>query len=139
MTAKDFLRQVFEAYSETDSKLEQIERLKSLSERTTTVISGAPGGRGSSLTSRIESALLRLDGQIDLLADDINRLTEVRREVSEAIGKVADPTQRRVLEYRYLSFLTWREISHVMKAGLRTIYRLHKSALKNFRFGSQWH
>ena len=139
MTAKEFLQQVFIAYQNVDSKLEQIAHLQSLATRTTTVIRSTPCGNGSALSSRVEQAILAIDSQSEQLADEINCLLAVRREVSEAISRVDDSTQRRVLEYRYLAFKSWKEISHAMKTGIRTIYRIHDRALKNFAAVSQCH
>lgn len=138
MTAKEFLQQVFNAYQEVDSKLEQMARLQSLAARTTTVMHGAPCG-GNALSSRIERAIIAIQEQSEYLADEINHLLDVRREVSEAIAHVADPAERRILEYRYLAFLSWKEISNSMKSGLRTIYRLHDRALKNFAAVTKCH
>lgn len=132
MTAKEFLQQVFVAYQEADSKLEQIARLQALATRTTTVIRSTPCGNGTSLTSRVEQAIVAIDGQSDKLADELKHFMKVRDEVADAIAKVPDDSERRILEYRYLAFLTWKEISHSMKSGLRTVYRLHDKALKNF-------
>lgn len=138
MTAKEFLQQVFIAYQEVDSKLEQIARLQSLAQRTTTIIHDTPCGNGTSLSSRVEQAIIAIQGQTEYLADEINHLLDVRREVSEAISHVTDPTERRVLAYRYLAFKSWKEISHSMKIGLRTVFRLHEKALKNFAAVSSW-
>lgn len=132
MTAKEFLQQVFNAYRDADSKLEQMARLQSLATRTTTVISSAPVGNSSDISSRVERAIVAIAGQSEHLADEIQRLLDVREKVAAAIADVPYPDERRVLEYRYLAFLSWKEISHAMKAGLRTIYRLHDRALKNF-------
>ena len=146
MTAKEFLQQVFQAYQDADSKLEQMARLQSLATRTTTVIRSAPVGNGSALSSRVEQAIVSLAGQSEQLADEVQRLLAVREKVAAAIANVPISDERRILEYRYLAFLSWKEISHAMKAGLRTIYRLHDRALKNFDtcqsmslFGSQCH
>ena len=132
MTAKEFLQQVFIAYQEADSKLEQIARLQSLATRTTTVLRSTPCGNGTSLTSRVEQAIIAVEGQSDKLAAELKHFMQVRDEVADAIAKVPDDGERRILEYRYLAFLTWKEISHSMKSGLRTVYRLHDKALKNF-------
>ena len=132
MTEKEFLQQVFIAYQEADSKLEQIARLQSLAQRTTTVIHSTPTGNGAALSSRVEQAVVAIDGQSECLAEEINHLLEVRRKVSQAIAKVPEPNERRVLEYRYLAFLSWKEISHAMKIGLRYVFKLHERALKNF-------
>ena len=132
MTAKEFLQQVFIAYQEADSKLEQIARLQSLATRTTTVLRSTPCGNGTSLTSRVEQAILAVEGQSEKLADELKHFMQVRDEVADAINKITDPNERRLLEFRYLAFLTWKEISHAMKVGLRYVYKLHERALKNF-------
>lgn len=146
MTAKEFLQQVFHAYQDADSKIEQMARLQALATRTTTVIRSTPVGNGTGLSSRVEQAIIAMAGQSEHLADEIKRLLAVREEVSAAIADISNPAERRILEYRYLAFLSWKEISHAMKSGLRTIYRLHDRALKNFAachqmslFGSQCH
>lgn len=132
MTAKEFLRQVFSAYQEVDSKLEQIARLQSLAQRTTTIISGTPHGAGTALSSRVEQAVIAIGDKAEYLADEINHLLKVQQEVTDAINQVTDPTDRRILEYRYLAFKSWKEISHAMKIGLRYVFKLHERALKNF-------
>ena len=146
MTAKEFLQQVFEAYKDADSKLEQIDRLQSLATRTTSVIRNTPIGNSNGLSSRIEQAICAVAGQNEKLSEEIERLLNVRCEVADAIAKISNPSERRILEYRYLAFMSWREISQAMKTGLRTIYRLLDCALKNFAachqmslFGSQCH
>lgn len=132
MTAKEFLQQVFIAYQEADSKLEQIARLQALATRTTTVLRSTPCGNGTSLTSRVEQAIIAIEGQNDKLADEIKHFLQVRDTVAEAIAKVHDDSERRILEYRYLAFKSWKEISHSMKISIRYAYMLHERALKNF-------
>lgn len=132
MTEKEFLQQVFIAYQEADSKLEQIARLQSLATRTTTVIHSTPCGSGTTLSSRVEQAILAVEGQSEKLADELKRFMKVRDEVADAIAKVPDDSERRILEYRYLAFLSWKEISHSMKITIRYAYMLHERALKNF-------
>ena len=132
MTAKEFLQQVFQAYQDADSKLEQMLRLQALATRTTTVMRNTPLGNALVLSSRVEQAIVAIEGQSEHLANEIEKLLDIRREVSAVIEKVSDPTERRILEYRYLAFLSWKEISHVMKMSLRYVYMIHDRALKNF-------
>lgn len=132
MTAKEFLQQVFQAYQDADSKIEQMARLQALATRTTTVIHNTPIGNSPGLSSRVEQAIVIMTGQSGQLADEIQRLLAIREEVSAAIAAVPNPAERRVLEYRYLAFLSWKEISHSMKMALRSVYKLHERALENF-------
>lgn len=135
MTAKEFLQQVFQAYQDANSKIEQMARLQSLATRTTTVIRSAPVGNSSNLSSRIEQVIAEMDSRSGCLAAEVQRLLAVREKVAAAIANVPVPDERRVLEYRYLAFLSWKEISKVMKTGLRHVYKLHENALKNFSLG----
>ena len=138
MTAKEFLQQVFRAYQDADSKLEQMSRLQALATRTTTIMHSTPVGNSSGLSSRVEQAIVALEGQSENLADEIKHLLDVRREVSAAIEKVSEPDERRILEYRYLAFLSWKEITYAMKIGMSTVYRLHQQALNSFAADSKW-
>ena len=132
MTAKEFLQQVFQAYQDADSKIEQMARIQSLATRTTTVIHDTPIGNSAGLGSRVEQAIETMAEQSGQIADEIQRLLIIREEVASAIAGVSNPAERRVLEYRYLAFLSWKEISHSMKMALRSVYKLHERALENF-------
>ena len=132
MTSKEFLQQVFIAYQDADSKLEQIARIQALATRTTSVIRAIPLGNGTALSSRVENAIAAIEGQAEYLADEITRLLKVRDEVAAEIAKLDNPVERRILEYRYLCFHSWKEIADDMKRGLRYVYELHSRALKNF-------
>lgn len=132
MTAKEFLQQVFIAYQEAESKLEQIARIQSLATRTTSVIRAIPLGNGNSLSSRVENAIAAIEGQSEYLADEITRLLKVRDEVAVEIAKLENSSERRILEYRYLCFHSWKEIANIMKTGIRYVFKLHERALENF-------
>lgn len=131
MTAKDFLQQAYIAHREVELKLEEIEKLRSLSTRTTGKISSIPI-RGSGNGSRVENAVVLLEEQAERLADEVLKLLEINKSVADAIAKVKNHDERIILEYRYLCFFSWSQISTLMKTGARQIYRLHNQALKNF-------
>lgn len=140
MTAKEFLRQAYIAHNEVEMKLEELDRLRSLSERTTSKISKAAVQKTSSNNnSRIESAVVLIEEQIERLAEEILKLLEIGKKVSIAIKQVPNPTERNLLEYRYLCFFSWEQISTLMKTSPRQIYRIHNQALENFSVnGSEW-
>lgn len=132
MKPKEFLQQVFIAYQDADSKLEQIARIQALATRVTTITKAVPIGNGSALSSRVENAIVAMEGQTEKLADEITNLLKVRNEVAAEIAKLQHPAERRILEYRYLCFHSWKEIAAVMKTGLRYVFKLHERALENF-------
>lgn len=139
MTAKDFLQQAYIAHREVELKLEEIEKLRSLSIRTTTKLSDVPI-RGSVTGSRVENAVALLEEQAERLADEVLKLLEISKNVADAIAQVKNSSERAVLEYRYLCFFSWPQISTLMKTSPRQIYRLHNQALENFPcYGSKCH
>ena len=138
MTAKEFLQQAYYAQQEVDMKLEQIERLQSLATRTTTVFKSAPSG-SACVDSKIETAVIRIQEQINRLTAELTELLSVTEKVSVAIAQVKNPAEKKILKYRYLCFFSWKQISLLMKTSLRQIYRLHSQALENFFVGSQCH
>lgn len=131
MTAKEFLQQAYIAHNEVEFKLEQIDRLRSLATRTTAKISDIPT-QGSKTASRIEHAVALLEEQADRLADELLSLLEITKNVTAAISNVKNSNERSVLEYRYLCFFSWNQISTLMKTGVSNVYKIHSSALKNF-------
>lgn len=137
MTAKEFLQRVFTEYQEVDTKIEQIARLQSLATRTTSILRGTPCGNKQVLNSSLEDAVSAVQSQADCLADEIKFFLATREEVANSIAKVVNPVERRVLEFRYLAFLSWKEISHAMKLGLSSVFRFHQQALNNFSFESK--
>ena len=63
---------------------------------------------------------------------EIDRLVDLKSEISEAIDDVEDVDERLLLRYRYLGGHTWEEIGCALGVSNRTIHRLHSSALQHF-------
>jgi hypothetical protein len=111
-----------------DSKLEQVERLRSLAERTTTVLSWAP--KGSSNENRTEYCIQKIWELEREINADIDVLIDLKREIAGVLNKVPTVQYRILLEHRYLSCMTWEDIAKTMGYDLRWIYRMHGTALQ---------
>ena len=131
MTQKEFLQQAFVAHKEIEIRLEQITNLRALATQTTTVIKTVPGG-SNIFRSRVENAVILIQEHTAHLADEVARLIEITKEISSAIALVPNATERAILEYRYLCFFSWQQISAVMKTGIQNVWRIHRRALRNF-------
>ena len=131
MTAKEYLQQAYIAHGELEIKLEQINRLQALATRTTTTLKSTPCGSSVS-GSKIESAVIRIQEEMDWLAGEVQDLLAIQENVSTAIKHVENFAERKILEYRYLCFFSWQQISLLMKISRRQLYRLHTQALENF-------
>lgn len=60
-----------------------------------------------------------------------DRLREYIVEAGEVIGRLCDGQEQEVLELRYLSGLTWQDISKKMGINERTLRRIHVRALEH--------
>ena len=52
--------------------------------------------------------------------------------INAAIDRLASREEQLVLRYRYLDNCSWEEISRMLNVSLRTVHRIHGSALQNF-------
>lgn len=136
MTAKEFLQQAYYAQQEVEFKLEEIARLESLATRTTATLKSTPSGSNAA-TSKIETAVAKMEDQRTRLAEEVTELLKITEEVADAINKVQNYAEKQILKYRYLRFYDWKQISILMKMSSRQLYRLHSQALENF--GSRCH
>ena len=124
---KDFLRNAYKTEIQIQSKLEQIESMRSLVEKTTTALSDMP--KGASQGSQLESIITKLIDSENELNQSIDFLIDTKAEVRFAIKTVEDPDLRLVLELRYLCYKPWSQISEEMCYDIRQIHRLHSKAL----------
>lgn len=125
---KKFLRQAFNMYRRLIGRAERIERLQELTKHVTTIINGVPSGRPND-KSLMEVSAVEVDEQIMKMAEDTVYFFKVFEEISRVISVIDDDDERTVLEYRYLSFQSWKEIAAAMGLSLQHVYRLHSRAL----------
>lgn len=128
MTAKEFLERAFKIYRKLDCSLEQLQRLQDLSKKISSVISNTPTISNKSY-SKIEVAVTEFQAQSEILTDDIAEYSRVRLEIADTISKVPNETERLILDYRYLSFKSWRYIASILNITARRVYQLHEQAL----------
>lgn len=114
MTAKEFLSQSFLLNQQIDSKLEQVRQLNDLAQKCTAAVSGMQRNpnRGNSQLENTVCKIVDLKNEIN---SDIDRLVQLKIEIASAIQALDNPDERIVLEKRYLSFLTWKEIAAEMR------------------------
>ena len=129
MTAKEYLSQAFWIDVGIGSKLDQLERLNALATRATTTFSQTPRS-GTRNPHRTEDVVIKIIMLEDKLKEDMDRLVELKAEITKAIEGVDVKEYRILLEKRYLSFMKWEDIAFDMHCSLRTIYRMHGEALK---------
>ena len=131
MTAREFLKQSLKVKCKLDCKLEQVQELKDLANRITPVFNGTPTVSNKCL-SKLESAIVNLQDQSEILGEDVVKYLKIRAEIADTIKAVVDENERLILEYRYLTFRTWKKIAAAMNMSLSKVYQLHVKALDSF-------
>ena len=129
MTGKEFLQQNFKNTKDLNSKLEQLLGLQAY--KITTAISKTPTISQKNF-SRVENAVADVLKISDEIGNDVIKFLEYRIEVAREIEKIKNLDERLILEYRYLLFKKWREISCSLNVSLRHIHNLHGRALQSF-------
>jgi len=130
MNAKEYLNQAYKLNNRINSKLEQLEVLKSLSMKVTSCFSDVKVIHESNEKSQMEKNLVKI---IDLsveINDEINELIRLKSEIAETIREVDDVNCELLLVKRYISGKSWEEIAEEMQYSISGIFRIHGEALK---------
>lgn len=128
MTAKEYLNQVPRLDTIIDLKLAQVERLKSLRERVTTIMSDTPKGGGCG--DRVVEITNRIWALEEEINRDIDRLVDMRKEREAVIDTVQDATLRDLLTYRYIHGCKWECVAKKIGQTIHmTKIKLHPKAL----------
>ena len=132
MTSKEYLRQAYRLNELIDSDAEELERLRDLSFK----IAGGNYGERLISSGRKEPSFVRYIDEIDEMEQKIHvelcELVLLKRNITQAINRMENREERLVLTYRYLSNKTWEQISSILSVSIRTVHRIHQSALNHF-------
>lgn len=123
---KAYLRKYQEAERESSRLEEEIARWYSKAEKTTSVISQVPGGGGC---DRLQGAVEEIDGLAIRLGEQRIKSVQTRQDVDRAIQSVTGERLQRLLRYRYIDGMSWKDISRTMNYVERHITRMHGEAL----------
>lgn len=128
MNTVEYLSQAYHIDVRIESKLEQLQSLKSLAEKATTTFGSEPvsGTRDVHRREEIICKIVDLQSEID---HDIDRLVDLKRELRETIEAIPNVDHRTVLELRYLNFRKWEEIAVAMRYRLRNVHYIHDRAI----------
>lgn len=134
---KNYLRRAHKAELRINNKLEQLESLRSLAEKTTTTLQHTPkckiGG------TKIEGIVAKIVDLEEEIKNDIEELLYIKSEVRDAIKTVGVPELELLLELRYLCYKSWSYIAHEMNYDERYIHKLHGKALSAIKLDTKRH
>lgn len=130
MTAKDYLKDIRKLDLEIQTLQEQISLLRKNAEGLRAMeLSDMPkGGKGKDLSDYVaEIADLQM-----VCVQHVSALIMKKQEAIERIMSIDGSELRNVLLLRYIQCKEWDEIADKLQYNLRTIFRLHGEALKEF-------
>lgn len=127
MTTKEYLNQAFRIDQRIESKLEQIESLKTLATKVSSTLSDMPKSPNNG--SRVDEIVVKIITLEDQIKSDVDRLVSLKKEISDVISKVEPVECRLLLEMRYLLFQSWEEIAYKLDCTTRNVLFLHKRSL----------
>ena len=124
---KTYLNRAYKTELRINNKLEQLERLRALAEKTTTTLSDMP--KAPVGENKGENILVRIIDMENEIKRDINHLLDTKEGVQKAIKAVEEPELRLLLELRYLCYRSWGEIAEEMNYDEKYLHKLHSKAL----------
>lgn len=129
MNAKEYLSQAFCIELLVQSKLEQIEALRSLACRVTLPMGSEPVSHTRNVTGMQDTVerILEAEEELNKRIDD---LVATKLEIAKTIDRVEDVTLRLILEKRYLAFLSWGQIAIDLHYSGRWLQVKHAEALE---------
>ena len=104
MTATEYLGQAYRLDQRINSKLQQVESLRSLTRKVTASYDGETVFHTRNVTS-LEDTIFRLMEAEEELNRQIDELVVLKMDISRMINRVRNESLRLILEKRYLCFL----------------------------------
>lgn len=129
MTAKEYLSQVRYIDGLIDSKLEQLERVKTRVAKATMTLSDTrrSGASDSKTQNATVAKIANMERDIDA---EVDKLVNLKREIMGVIDKVRNPFYKALLEMRYLYFMSWEDIAYTVDRDITNVYRARHNALR---------
>ena len=128
MNAKEYLSQAYRLDQRINSKLHQIESLRSLTQKVTASYDGEPVSHTRNVTSLQDTIVHLMDAEDDLNRQ-IDELVDLKMEIANTISRVRNENYRLILEMRYLCFNSWDEIATTLHYTDRWLRKMHDRAL----------
>lgn len=130
MTAKEYLRQLWQLDREINIKYQELEHLRAsigirAMRQGDVVVSGETSDPVADTVTKIISMEEYINRKIDKLID-------LRRKITDQIDGMESRTFRNILTCRYVLMQNWNQISETMGYAVQHCYRIHGRALQEF-------
>mgnify|MGYP000870024155 CR=1 FL=1 len=124
---KTYLNRAYKIEHRINVKLERLEGLRALAEKTTATLSDMP--KSPNRDSGNEDILARIIDMENEIKRDINNLLDIKEDVQDVIETVEEPELKLLLELRYLCYRSWGDIAEEMNYDEKYLHKLHSRAL----------
>ncbi len=125
LTTKEFLMQAFELDRLVKSKKYQINLLKEQLINIKLIIGGAHQANRDSVDILI-SLIADLENEY---LQDVIRLLYLKTSIATAIEKIENPTQRLILNERYVHLKHWNDIAIDTNYSWNAVHKIHRTGL----------
>ena len=133
MTAKEYLNQARHLDALINCRLREIDYWRDLSSSVSGMkFDGMPHSPNKPTEAPFVRCLEKIDAIQRDVAEKVAYLVCLKETINAAIDRLASREEQLVLRYRYLDNCSWEEISRMLNVSLRTVHRIHGSALQNF-------
>ncbi len=129
MTAKEYLRDVYEVNKKINAKLDYIERLETIATKMTPSLQ--VDKVQTSKTETNEDTIIKLIGAREELRKLVDDHFEIQKKAIEMINKLEDGVLQEILIYRYLFAMSFTEIANKLNYSHSHIKNLHNKAIKD--------
>lgn len=133
MTAKEFLKQAYRLNELINSDLEELQNLRELSRSVSAPVLEEKVSRTKCTDPPFEKYVIRIVDLEQQIQQEVERLIKLKSDIREAINQMKNVDEKLLLRYRYINFLNWEEICVNLNVSMRTVHRLHSSALQNLK------
>ena len=134
MQAKHYLKQAYRLNELIRCNQKELDELHILSRSIPGIDYSVDRVQGSSSGeagyTKIIEKIIELENAIKA---DIDRMLSLKLEIRTVIDAVQDNEQKLLLKYKYLNFMSWEDICEEMNVSMRTVHRIHSSALANVK------
>ncbi len=131
MTAKEFLKQAYRLNELINSDLEELQNLRELSRCVSSPVLEEKVSKTKSTETPFEKYVIRIVDLEKQIQQEVERLIKLKSDIREAINQMENVDEKLLLRYRYINFLNWEEICVNLNVSMRTVHRLHSSALQH--------
>lgn len=129
MTPKEYLQQIPKINRLIDNKAHEIECLRELAEKITSVMQGDRVQSGSGAQSRMADCVDKIVDLQDELLRDVEKLIEQKRKIMKVADNL-EGTYADIVYKRYFQEMRWEDIAESMGTSRQWVIKLHGNALK---------